>query len=62
MVKVSLSFLARGKWDLRNFADKPDGSDYQAVLESKEDVTAQSDLTLSLAPAGGYAGIITRKK
>jgi alpha-glucosidase len=61
-LRVSLSFLGKGKWQLRNFADKPDGSDYQAVLESKEEVTAKSSLKLSLAPAGGFAGIITKIK
>ena len=57
-----LSFLGKGKWELQNFADKPDGSDYQAVVESKESVTAKSTVSLSLAPAGGYAGIISRIK
>jgi alpha-glucosidase len=59
---VPLSFLGKGKWELQNFADKPDGSDYQAVVESKESVTAKSTVPLSLAPAGGYAGIISRIK
>jgi len=59
---VSLSFLGKGKWAIQNFADKPAGSDYQAVLESSEEVTSQSRPVLSLAPAGGFAGIITRKK
>lgn len=59
---VSLSFLGKGNWQLRSFADKPDGSDYQAVIESREIVTAQSHPMLSLAPAGGFAGILTRTK
>jgi hypothetical protein len=59
---VSLSFLGNGKWQLRNFADKSDGSDYQAVLESNEKVTSDSSLKLALAPAGGFAGIITKMK
>ena len=57
---ISLSFLGKGKWQLHNFADKADGSDYQAVIESKENVTAKSNTVLSLAPAGGFAGILTR--
>jgi len=57
---VSLTFLGRGKWQLQKFADKPDGSDYQAIVTTSENVTAQSDLVLSLAPAGGFVGIITR--
>lgn len=59
---VSLKFLGKGQWELQHFADKADGSDYQAVLESKESVTAKSTVTLSLAPAGGYAGIISKKR
>ncbi len=59
---VSLSFLGKGKWSLQSFADKPDGSDYEAIVGSREDVTAQSRPVLSLAPAGGFAGIVTRKK
>jgi alpha-glucosidase len=57
---VSLSFLGKGKWQFQSFADKADGSDYQTVIEGDEKVTAQSSRVLSLAPAGGFAGIITR--
>jgi len=57
---VSLKFLGKGKWQLQNFADKPDGSDYEAVVQAKEIVTSQSSTVLSLAPAGGYAGIISK--
>jgi alpha-glucosidase len=59
---VSLSFLGKGKWQFRSFADKPDGSDYQAVVQTTENVTAQSNPVLSLAPAGGFAGIITKSE
>ncbi len=59
---VSLSFLGKGKWTFQRYADKPDGSDYQAVVESKDDVTTKSTVTLSLAPAGGFAGIIRKIK
>jgi len=59
---VSLSFLGKGKWQFRSFADKPDGSDYQAVVETSENVTAQSHAVLSLAPAGGFAGILTKSE
>ena len=57
---VSLKFLGKGKWQLQNFADRPDGSNYEAVVQAKENVTAQSSTVLSLAPAGGYAGIISK--
>jgi len=59
---LSLSFLGKGQWKMQSFADKPDGSDYQAVIETNKNVTAQSGLVLSLAPAGGFVGIITKKK
>ena len=59
---VSLSFLGKGKWQLQSFADKPDGSDYQAVVETNENVSPSSNIGLSLAPAGGFAGIITRSE
>jgi len=61
-LQVSLSFLGKGKWHLQSFADKPDGSDYEAVVETSENVTAQSNSVLSLAPAGGFVGIITKAK
>jgi alpha-glucosidase len=57
---VPLNFLGAGKWLLQQFADKSDGSDYQTVLESEEKVNPKSTITLSLLPAGGYAGIICK--
>ena len=57
---VSLSYLGKGQWELPHFADRLDGSDYPAVLESKQSVTAKS--TLSLATAGGYAETIVKTK
>lgn len=59
---VSLGFLGKGKWQIQSFADKPDGTDYQAVVETRENVTAKSSPTLSLAPAGGFVGIITKSE
>ena len=61
-MEAPLKFLGGGKWTLRSFADKPDGSDYEAVIESEQDVNSKSSLTLSLAPAGGFAGIISKAK
>jgi alpha-glucosidase len=58
--KVPLKFLGRKKWTLRSFADDPKFSDYQTVLESTSSVNARTVLTLTLAPAGGFAGIISR--
>ena len=57
--KVPLKFLGRKKWTLRSFADDPKFSDYQTVVESTSGVNAGTVLTLTLAPAGGFAGIIS---
>lgn len=57
---VPLNFLGRKKWKLRSFADDPKFSDYQMVVESTSTVNAKSVLTLSLAPGGGFAGIINK--
>lgn len=59
-IQTPLKFLGKGQWTLRGFADKPDGSDYQAVVESKQNVNAKSTIDLSLAPAGGFAAIISK--
>jgi alpha-glucosidase len=59
---LPLTFLGKGNWTLRGFADKADSSDYQAVVESTRDVNAESVLPLSLAPGGGVAGIISKAK
>jgi hypothetical protein len=47
---------------LRSFADKADSSDYEAAVESTRDVDAESVLPVSLAPGGGFAGIISKAK
>lgn len=57
---VPLNFLGRKKWTLQSFADDPKAADYQAVVESTSGVDAKSVLTLSLAPGGGFTGIIKR--
>jgi alpha-glucosidase len=57
---VPLNFLGRKKWSLRSFADDPKLSDYQTVVESTSGVNAKTVLTLSLAPGGGFAGIINK--
>jgi alpha-glucosidase len=57
-LKVPLNFLGGKKWSLHGFADDPKFSDYQKVVESTADVNAGTVLTLSLAPGGGFAGIL----
>ena len=58
--KVPLNFLGRKKWALHSFADDPKFSDYQVVVESASGVNAKTVLTLSLAPGGGFTGIISQ--
>jgi len=61
-LSVPLSFLRTGAWTLHAFADRPDASDYQAVVESTRAVDSGSVLPLSLAPGGGFAGIISQSQ
>jgi alpha-glucosidase len=58
-LKAPLRFLGPGKWTLKTFADDPKSSDYQAIIESASDVDAKSVVSLSLAPGGGFAAIIS---
>lgn len=47
---------------MQSFADKPDSADYQAVVESAREVSAESVLPLRLAAGGGgFAAIISRR-
>ena len=59
-LKTPLAFLGDGTWILQRFADNTDSDNYQAVVESRDSVTAQTVLSLSLKPAGGFAAILTR--
>lgn len=61
-LQARLTFLDKGKWTLRSFADNTESSDYQAVTESAVAVDAKTVVPISMLPAGGFAGIITREK
>lgn len=61
-LQARLTFLDKGKWTLRSFADNTESSDYQAVTESAAEVDAKTVVPISMLPAGGFAGIITREK
>jgi alpha-glucosidase len=58
-LKAPLAFLDAGAWTLRRFADDTESDDYGAVLESRGTVDAQTALSLSLKPAGGFAAILS---
>ena len=53
-----LTFLGSGKYSLRSFADDPASPDYQTLMESTAGVDAKTVLPLSLAPGGGFSGVI----
>jgi len=59
--QVPLKFLGAGQWTLRSFADKPDASDYSAVVETRQTVDAATKLPLALCPAGGFVAVIAPK-
>ncbi|MBN2511590.1 MAG: glycoside hydrolase family 97 protein [Sedimentisphaerales bacterium] len=61
-LQARLTFLDKGKWTLRSFADNTGSSDYQAVAQSAVAVDAKTIVPISMLPAGGFAGIITREK
>jgi alpha-glucosidase len=59
-LQAPLKFLDKGTWTLRSFADNTASGDYQAVVESTLKVEAKTVLPLSLMPAGGFAGIMSK--
>jgi alpha-glucosidase len=61
-LQAPLTFLGKGNWTLHSFADNPDSSDYQAVIESTLEVDTNTVVPLSLMPAGGFAGIISKEE
>ncbi|HEX5398653.1 MAG TPA: glycoside hydrolase family 97 catalytic domain-containing protein, partial [Verrucomicrobiae bacterium] len=58
-LQVPLKFLGKEKWTLRAFADDPGSTNYETVVKSTREVTAKTALPLSLAPGGGFGGIIS---
>ncbi len=59
-LRTPLAFLGKGQWTLRRFADNIESDDHRAVVESQETVDAQTVLSLSLKPAGGFTGILSQ--
>ena len=59
-LRVPLNFLGDGSWQLRAFADTPEsGTRPEALAETTTPVTATGTLELTLAPAGGYAAVLS---
>ena len=55
-LRVPLTFLGAGRWNLRAFADTAESVERpEKILETSATVEASQTLELSLAPSGGYA-------
>ncbi len=59
-LQVPLSFLGRGHWSLRSFADNPGGTNYAAIVESRKNVDRHATVSVTLLPAGGFAAVLSR--
>lgn len=60
-LRVPLAFLGDGRWTLRAFADTPESTaEPTKISESTTMVEATGALDLTLAPAGGYAAVLSR--
>ena len=59
-LRVPLKFLGEGSWHMRAFADAPNSSTQPtAITDATRTVTPTDTLELTLAPAGGYAAVIS---
>lgn len=58
-ITVKLDFLGSGKYNMRYWADGPDAANEPTdTAIGKKDVSTNSQLTIKLAPGGGYAAIL----
>jgi alpha-glucosidase len=61
-LKIPLGFLGNGTWTLRAFADAPESAEQaDRVAETTRKVATSEILELQLAPAGGFAGTLSRE-
>ena len=61
-LRVPLKFLGTGAWQLHAFADTPDSATHpETISETTTAADATTTLELTLAPAGGYAAVLTPK-
>jgi len=59
-LRVPLTFLGEGPWQLHAFADTPEsGEAPETIAETTSTVTAAETIELTLAPAGGFAATLT---
>ena len=62
-VKVPLDFLGAGTWKLHAFADTPESATKPVLVnDSTTRVTSGDSLEITMAPAGGYASMLTPEK
>jgi len=59
-LQVPLTFLGRGKWSLHSFADDPAGTNYMAIVESRQTIDRHATLPVTLLPAGGFAAVLSQ--
>ena len=56
---VPLDFLRSGKWTLRSFADTPESAEKsERISETAREIQAGEPLSITLAPAGGFAAVL----
>ena len=59
-LRIPLTFLGAGQWKLRAFADTPDSvAQPEEISDTTRQVSATETLELTLAPAGGYAAVLS---
>jgi len=59
---IDLDFLGDGKWELLSFKDAPDADvNAEKLIVSAAKVTKESEVTIEMAPGGGYAAYLTKK-
>lgn len=60
-LRVPSNFLGDGRWSLRAFADTPESAGHpEKISEATVAISAGDTLELELAPAGGYAAVLSR--
>jgi hypothetical protein len=62
-MRIPLAFLGASKWNLHSFADAPESAAKPELLVEKLGTAdASESINLELAPAGGYAAILSKIK
>jgi alpha-glucosidase len=60
--RLPLAWLGKGDWSAHVWADAPDAHEHpERIVERDQVVGAADTLTVALAPAGGFAAVLTRR-